>query len=471
MVMLKAIRKRTRMILWGTIILVIPTFILAGALVGLKERRLNLVASVNRKGITREAYYDEVGRLYREMQERMGDAFNEKIAKILNLEEAALNSLIERELLLQEAKRKKIRVSDQELIKAIKDYREGGKYIFQREGKFDRQLYLDLLAWNNITPHDFEKEIHKEISITNLKNLILEEIEINKKEIKDEYLKRNEEIKIEYLLIKPAKEIKIEEKEIKKYYQENKENYRIPEKIKVRHILIKEERKEALEKIKDLKRRLRKGEDFESLAKEFSQCPSKEKGGDLGFFKKGDMVPEFERAALRLKEGQISRPVKSRFGYHIIKLEERKESRIPPLEEVRKRIKRTLKEEKGWKIAKEKAQEIAEEIEKENLAVLAKRFSLEVEGTGLFKRGESNLPQQIEEEAFGLKVDEIKGPLRGRDGYYLIRLIKRKGMDDERFGEEKEAFTKDFIQTKKALVYSQWYQDLYQKAKIKIYPH
>ena len=129
-----------------------------------------------------------------------------------------------------------------------------------------------------------------------------------------------------------------------------------------------------------------------------------------------------------------------------------------------------MKEEKGWKIAKEKAQEIAKEIEKENLAVLAKRFSLEVKGTGLFKRGESNLPRQIEEEAFGFKVDEIKGPLRGRDGYYLIRLIKRKGMDEKRFSQEKEAFSRDFIQKKRVMVYNQWYQDLYQKTKIKIYP-
>jgi len=466
MVMLKAIRKRTRMILWGTIILVIPTFILAGALVGVRGRRLNLVASVNGKGITKEAYYKELQGLYRKMQERMGDAFNEKIAKILNLEEAALNNLIGRELLLQEAKRKKIRVRDKELREEIKNYP-----AFQKEGKFDKEAYFTLLDWLGYTPQKFEKEVRKDISITKLKNMILEGIEISEKEIKDEYLKRNEEIKIEYLLIKPAEEVKIEEKGIEEYYKKHKEDYLIPEKIRVRHILIKGERKEALEKIKEIRERLKEEEDFESLAKEFSQCPSKEKGGNLGLIKKGDMIPEFERMAFGLKEGQISRPVKSRFGYHIIKLEERKESYIPPLDEVKEKIKRTLKEKKEWKIAKERIQEITKEIEKEDLGVLAKRFSLGVEGTDLFKRGESNLPQEIEEAAFGLKVGEVKGPVRGRDGYYIIKVIKRKGMDEERFAEEKEAFTKDFIQTKKALVYSQWYQDLYQKAKIKIYPH
>jgi peptidyl-prolyl cis-trans isomerase D len=463
MVMLKAMRKKTRMIVWGTIILVIPTFILAGALVGLKERRLNLVASVNGKRITREAYYKQVEKLYREMRERMGDKFNEEIAKILNLEEAALNSLIERELLLQEAKRKKIRMSDQELREEIRSYP-----AFQKKGKFDKETYFALLNWLGYTPQKFEEEMSKEISITKLKNLILDGIEISENEIRDEYLKRNEEIEIEYLLIAPAKEVRIDQKEIEKYYQENKESYRVPEKTRVRHILIKV--RGARERIKEVKKRLKEGEDFEKLAKEFSQCPSKEKGGDLGFFKKGDMVPEFEKVAFRLKEGEISRPVRSRFGYHLIKLEEREESYIPPLDEVKEKIKRTLKEEKGWRITKERVQEVTKEIEKEDLRVLAKRLSVEIKETGLFKRGESNLPQEMEEAAFGLKVGEVRGPLRGRNGYYIIKLIGRKGMNEEKFVKEKGAFTKDFIQRKKALVYNQWYQDLYQKAKIKIYP-
>jgi len=465
--MLKAMRRSARRILWVILILIIPAFILWGT--GEFGRRgINLVASVNGKEITKEVYYKELQGLYRKMQERMGDAFNEKIAKILNLEETALNNLIGRELLLQEAKRKKIRVSDEELREEIKNYP-----AFQKKGKFDKEAYFALLDWLRYTPQKFEEEVRKDISITKLRNPILEGIEISEKEIKDEYLKRNEEIEIEYLLIKPAKEIKIEEKEIEKYYQENKENYRIPEKIKVRHILIKvegPERKEARKRIKEVRERLKRGEDFEGLAKEFSQCPSKEKGGNLGFIKKGDMIPEFEKVAFGLKEGEISRPVRSRFGYHIIKLEERKESYIPPLDEVKEKIKRILKEKKEWKIAKERAQEITKEIEKEDLVVLAKRLSVEFKGTGLFKRGESNLPQEIEEEAFGLKVGEVKGPLRGKDGYYIIRLIKRKEMNEERFSQEREAFTEDFIQKKKALVYSQWYQDLYRKAKIKIYP-
>ncbi len=462
MVMLKIMRRRARRILWITIILIIPAFIWWGT-GGLREREIGLVASVNGKGITREVYYKEVERLYRGMRERMGDAFDERMAKILNLEEAAVNDLVKRELLLQEAKREKIRVSDEELREKLKSFP-----AFQREGRFDKEVYFNVLEYLRITPKELEEGIREDLAMVKLENRILAGVKVSEEEIRNEYLKENEEIEIEYLLIKPEKDIRPEEEEIEEYYQKQKEDYRIPEKIRVRHILIKG--KEARERIKEVSKRLKRGEGFEKLAKELSQCPSKEKGGDLGFFKRGDMVEEFERVAFGLKEDQISRPVRSRFGYHIIKLEEKRESHIPPLEEVRERIKRTLKEEKRWETARENAQEIAKGIEREDLEVLAKRSSLEVRGTGLFKRGGSNLPREIEEEAFGRKVGEVKGPLRGRDGYYIVKLVKRKEIDEERFGQEKEAFSRDFIQKKRAMVYNQWYQDLYQKAKIKIYP-
>ncbi len=460
MVMLKAMRRRARRILWVTIILVIPAFIWWGT-GGLRERRIDLVATVGGKGITREAYYRKLEGLCQEIRARMGDAFDERMAKALNLERAALSSLIEREILLQEARKKRIKVSDQELREEIKSYP-----AFQKAGKFDKEAYFAFLDWYGSTPQKFEEEIRREISIAKLREMVLDKVRISEEEIRDEYLKEYEEIEVRYLLIKPAEEVKIEEKEIEEYYEKSGEDYRIPEKIRVRHILIKEEREERpTEKIKEIRKRLREGEDFAKLAKEFSQCPSKGKGGDLGFIKRGDREPEFERVAFGLKEGQISRPVRSRFGYHIIKLEERRESHLPPLDEVRERIERTLKEERGWEMAREKAQE----IEREDLEALAKRFSLEVKGTGLFKRGGSDLPREIEEEAFGLKVGEGKGPLRGKDGYYIIRLIKRKGMDEKKFAEEKETFRENYTQRKKNEAYNQWYDNLKKQAKIVTY--
>jgi peptidyl-prolyl cis-trans isomerase D len=429
---------------------------------GLRKRSLNLVASVNGKGITKETYYKEMQRFYQVLRNSLGKNFNDEAIKGLNLEQMVLNTLIEREILFQEAKRQKIRITDQELQKKIKSLAD-----FQKEGKFDMETYRALLDWSGYTPQKFEKELLRDMSINKLKDAILEGIKLSEEEIRDEYRQKNEEVEIGYCLITPDNNLEIQDKEIEEYYQEHKEDYRIPEKIKVRHILINPEG--ARKTIKEINTRLKREESFPELAKEFSQCPSKENGGDLGFIKRGDMVEEFEKAAFKLKEEQVSRAVKSRFGYHLIKVELRKEGYLPPLDDLRERIRKELQVQKGWEVAEEKAQEIAQEASKDNLVNVARKSSLEVKRSGLCKRGESNLPRQIESEAFDLKTGEVKGPLKDRDGYYIIEVLRQEEIDEEKFLQEKEAFTKALLETKKAIKYREWSQKLYQKAKIKTY--
>ena len=117
-----------------------------------------------------------------------------------------------------------------------------------------------------------------------------------------------------------AKDVTIEEEEIKTYYDENKERYTEPEQVKARHILVEDE-----ETANSVLTQLKKGEDFAEVAKEMSTDPgSKEKGGDLGFFGRGMMDSSFEEAAFNLDIGETSPPVKSMFGYHIIRVEDKK---------------------------------------------------------------------------------------------------------------------------------------------------
>lgn len=151
-----------------------------------------------------------------------------------------------------------------------------------------------------------------------------------------------------------AGKVKVEESEAKKFYDENRAKY-FEKKASVRasHILIglsesasQEQRDEAKAKADALLVRAQKGEDFAELAKSASTCPSKEKGGDLGVFGPGDMVPTFEKAAFALQPGQISGVVATVFGYHIIKLTETLPARIEPYEEVKERIVEHLKREK-----------------------------------------------------------------------------------------------------------------------------
>lgn len=129
-------------------------------------------------------------------------------------------------------------------------------------------------------------------------------------------------------------EIDVHEDDLKQYYEENKQFYEEEEQVKARHILVETE-----EEANEIKQQLDQGADFEELAKEKSTDPgSKESGGDLGYFGRGEMVAEFEETAFSLAVGEISAPVKSSYGYHIIKVEDYKEARTPTYDEIKNDI-------------------------------------------------------------------------------------------------------------------------------------
>jgi peptidyl-prolyl cis-trans isomerase C len=137
------------------------------------------------------------------------------------------------------------------------------------------------------------------------------------------------------------KSVKADDADIEEYYREHLDKYVTPERVKARHILVdKQDRAGALLE------QIRKGADFQELARKNSICPSAEKGGDLGWFGRGKMDPEFEKTAFALKKGETSGVVKSSFGYHIIRLEDRKDSKTKTLDQVKKSIERALQKER-----------------------------------------------------------------------------------------------------------------------------
>jgi len=364
MVLLKAMRRSARRILWVVIILIIPAFIWWGT-GGIKERSSNIVASVNKEKIARDVYDRAYYNVYRNTFESSyqnykrnnkkepDEAALEKLREQAKqqAERTTLDNMIRERLLLHEARRRGLEISDQELIKAIKDYQVEGRYIFQREGKFDRQLYLDLLAYSNITPQDFEKEMGNRLFISKLQSQVRDDIKVSEEEIKNEYIRQKERVRIKYLQFKEddykegialsekeigdyfdqhkedfkteeevkieyleidikeiEERIKITKEEVAQYYEEHLEDYRRPEAVKARHILIKVEPgasqkvdAQAKRRIADILTRVKAGEDFAALAKEHSQCPSAVREGDLGFFSRGRMAPSFEETAFAFK--------------------------------------------------------------------------------------------------------------------------------------------------------------------------
>lgn len=154
----------------------------------------------------------------------------------------------------------------------------------------------------------------------------------------------------EYIKRKIIANINVTEDDTKIFYKAHMEDFMTPEMVKARHILIKveksasdEDKKKAKEKAEEILRRIKAGEDFAKLASEFSDDPgSKKKGGGLGSFTKGRMVPGFEKVAFSLKPGEISDVFETPFGFHIVKVEERKEAEIEPFDKVKDKAKEML---------------------------------------------------------------------------------------------------------------------------------
>lgn len=266
----------------------------------------DVVAIVNGENITNADYkrvFDQVKAQIESNPQYTKDIWNQDYQgkKFLDvIKENVLNNLIAEKLLVQEAIKNNITVTDKEI-----------------EEEYQK-----------------EQQISKDITKEDVKNYLL----INK--LFDQY----------------TKDLKLTEEELKKYYEENKNQFEV---VKASHILVQDEKT-----AEDIYNRLMKGEDFATLAKEYSiDTATKDQGGDLGEFPHGVMVPEFDEAVFSLKKGEISKPVKTDYGYHIIKSEG---ITLKPFEEVKDSIENFLLDNKKNEIIREKydALEKAAKIQK-----------------------------------------------------------------------------------------------------------
>jgi parvulin-like peptidyl-prolyl isomerase len=162
----------------------------------------------------------------------------------------------------------------------------------------------------------------------------------------------------------------VEPREVKDYYNSNLEDFKIPDQVRARHILIRVprdatevRRKEALEAIQKAAERIQEGEAFEQVAREVSQDGSALQGGDLGYFSRGRMAPEFEKVAFCLEKGQLSDIVQTQFGYHLIKVEDWRPARTEPFEEVASGIEGLLKRMKAESLGRDYIEKLRAGVE------------------------------------------------------------------------------------------------------------
>lgn len=189
----------------------------------------------------------------------------------------------------------------------------------------------------------FESEIGKEqfleqlISFELLYKFAIDEQLENTEEFKSQLELLKRDLLIQAAVKKVLDVVTISDEEIKEYFDDNKEMFKGEASVKSKHILVDNE-----EKAKEIKEKIDNGLSFEDAAREFSTCPSSSQGGDLGEFTRGKMVPEFEAAAFELQVGEISNPVKTQFGYHLIKVDEKSPEVMKSFDEVKDSLKLNL---------------------------------------------------------------------------------------------------------------------------------
>jgi peptidyl-prolyl cis-trans isomerase D len=418
---------------------------------------------------------------YQRMLERYRDAFKgamtPDLVKNLNLKNHLLEELIVQKLMLQEARAMGLTVSDDELVQQLAQVPE-----FQINGRFNRERYLQLLRANRVSPAQFEDEQRDQLTIQRLFGIVVESVHIAEAEVRDRYrfeqekinvnfirlsakdfltavkltdeetttfYERNQEslkeplkVQVEYLSYpfeKFSSSTQLNDKEIEEYYQAHRETkFQTPKQARVRYIVLRlppgsdANQKQAVQKRADrIAAEARAGKDFAQLAKQESEDPSAAQGGDIGWITQGQMPPSLEKAIFSSGKGEISQPVETPAGWHVVKVEEIKEQKTQSLKEATQEITQILRAEK----AKQEAAKIAQRDREKALsgtdfANVAKESGGAFNVTRAFTSGEV-LPEigqapEFYKSALSLSAKSVSPVIDGPKAYYILKVKEKK---------------------------------------------
>lgn len=269
------------------------------------------VALVNGSGISREEYEREMNQVRNRML-RQGRQVSD--SQLMEIKRVVLDNIIGRELLYQESRKQGVLVktSDTE-----------ARWLSMKDSYPSEVEFKNALTEMNLSEESLRTQLERSIALQ------------------------------QFIDGKIGLSITVVEKETKEFYNKNPAYFKKPETVHARHILIKvqpdgdaSQKAAARKKIETIQRRLSAGEDFSTLARTFSEGPTGVKGGDLGFFGRGQMVKSFEDAAFALNPGEVSDLVRSSFGYHLINVIDKKPESIYPYDDVKESIYQNLRRQR-----------------------------------------------------------------------------------------------------------------------------
>ena len=460
-----------------------------------------VIAKVGGHDLTAGDYQQRYQQQVQAYRQQFGGSINDQLLRQLGIDQQILSQMIDEQVALIEADRHNIRVSDDELaqqIFAIPGLQENGKFIGEAR-------YRQLLASQNppISQSDFEESLRKSMLIDKLRAALTDWVTVSDADSEREYKLRNEKVKLQvvavtadkfrdkvnvtdadvasyfdshkaeyrigeqrkvkYLLIdrdQQRRKVSVTPQEIERYYNDNIQQFQTPEQVRASHILLKTEgkdenevRKKAEEILKEAKA---PGADFAALAKKYSEDEGSAKnGGDLDYFGKGRMVPEFEQAAFSMQPGQISDLVKSQFGFHIIKVTDKKPMVTRTFDEVKGQIQDQLQSQKADEQVADLARKLQDQIKKPaDLDKVAAAQGLMVQESGFFQKTDPvpglGAAPAVADSAFRLKDDEVSGALNTTRGPVFVAVSGKKDPYVPKLEEVKDRVRQDVIRTRAA---------------------
>lgn len=472
--------KYLKWILW----FVVVTFIAAlffdfGSINQFGRAKGQVAVSVGKEEITYDEYRRQVQSLESRYREMFRDQFTPELAKQFNLPQQALDQLINRRILLLEAGRIGLMATDEEVKQEILDYE-----VFKGpDGKFvGRDRVRQILQQNRMSERDFAEAVREDVLLKKLNDVLSQNSYLSDADLESAWREQNEKAKVRYLalpgaslsaappeeseiqayftensgkyrlaeqrvvdyvLVDTAKlreSLKIDDAELRTYYEQNRKDYERPEQIRARHILlrVKPDRDDAATAAaaRAALARIQAGADFGQVARELSDDEgTKPRGGELGFFGRGQMVKPFDEAAWSAQVGALVGPVKTDFGYHLIQVEEKQAAGLQPFEQVKVAINGRMLSEKLPQMAEARAKEAASKIAEqkiktaEELKAFAEKEGLSFQTTPPF--GRDDMPTGVgrsadfNSAAFDkLSGDKISEPIKIGRGWAILRLQK-----------------------------------------------
>jgi len=494
--MLDFVRKHSRS--WGIKVLlwlVIIVFIGWGGYL-YQTRHEYDIARVGDHYISTAEYQSAYSNMVEAMRKQFGGAVPDELARSMNLKEQALQTLIQHYLILRGARDLGLIATTDEIQRRILAIP-----AFQTEGKFDPRRYEGVLRQMRMTPDVFEHQIAEDITTQKVQSFVMGRALVTEDEILTEHRLNRDRIRVAYVEFDPGsfegsviveepalktwrqdnqgrymeperreiayvllnreeleKEIHPTEDEVRSYYEDDPGRFTRDKQVRARHVLfrIKPDAPEAeVEKVRAQAGKIlesaRKGADFGELAKKYSQDEaSAKKGGELGFFSSKQMDPAFSKAAFAMKPGEMSDLVRTSYGFHIIRLEEIKEARTAPIEEVKGEIDKEIKSRGAQDLAFKQARNLRDlAYARKDIAMAAQEMKMTVSGPVWITMSENQpdpgpFPAAVRTKLFQLGQDDVSEMLELPSGFVVAQVKSIKRSQPIPFENAKDQVTADF---------------------------